>query len=364
MDWVSVLLWSATLLVTVGTLLPGLKISHWLVRGFDFPRLQFASLACFLLIIELALGPASSPSAWARCALLLGSLSVQLWWILPYTPIFPVQVPQSKAGDDVQEISLITANVLMTNRNYGALLSILKDAKADVVVTLETDTRWEQALSELEAEAWGYVHTVKVPKDNLYGMHVYSRLPLEDVHIEYLVEEDVPSVHACVRLEGARRIRVHFLHPAPPSPTENTLSAERDAELVAMAKTLADSCDPIIVTGDLNDVAWSRTTRLFRKISKLLDPRLGRGMFNTFHAKWPFIRWPLDHLFHSEHFSLVEMRRLPAFGSDHFALYSCLALRPEQSEQHSAPELDNEDREFAKETLESQPVSPSDVPKL
>ncbi len=79
--------------------------------------------------------------------------------------------------------------------------------------------------------------------------------------------------------------------------------------------------------GDLNDVAWSRTTSLFQKTSKLLDPRRGRGMYNTFHASLPFLRWPLDHFFVSSQFRLVDLRVERSVRADHFPISLSVVLR-------------------------------------
>ena len=59
----------------------------------------------------------------------------------------------------------------------------------------------------------------------------------------------------------------------------------------------------------------------------MLDPRAGR-MYNTFHARYWFLRWPLDHVFVSDAFLLRGLKRLPAFGSDHFPIFIAVERAP------------------------------------
>lgn len=333
------------------------KFTVWWVRLFDFPRLQFALALALTLCVQLALLDLSQWTTWLLMVSTGACLLFQLWWILPYTPLVRVKVKPASRQDPQYRLALMAANVLTPNRNSPALLKLVHQHQPDILVALETDAWWQSQLDELETD---YPFTLKCPQDNLYGMHVYSKLPLHDGQIDFLVEDDKPSMHACVELPCGRRVRAHFLHPAPPSPTENEESLERDAELLVVGKSVADETRPVIVSGDLNDVAWSPTTRRFKKISGLLDPRIGRGLFNTFHAKHWFLRWPLDHVFHSGHFTVGDLKRLPGYGSDHFALFVELYL--EDANQDNGLEADGDDYREAKEKTEEAGVRQGDVP--
>ena len=358
---VSLIICTATAaLLLVATLLPLSRNPHWLVRGMDFPRLQLAVLAALLLVAEAVLLDLGQPLALVVVGVTASCLIWQMWWILPYTPVWPVEVKAATDDSPERALSILTANVLTPNRNADALLALVREHAPDVLVTLESDQWWQDRLDVLAEQM---PHSIKCPLDNLYGMHVYSRLPLSEATVEYLVEDDVPSMHALLTLRNGVDVRVHFLHPAPPSPTENPESAERDAELVVVARSVAGSDQPVVVTGDLNDVAWSATTRLFRKLSGLLDPRVGRGMYNTFHADYRLARWPLDHLFHSNHFTVRSIERMPHIGSDHFALLTRLVYAPVRGADQEGLEAEDDDRAWARTVADAQDVEADDVPR-
>ena len=74
-------------------------------------------------------------------------------------------------------------------------------------------------------------------------------------------------------------------------------------------------------------------------------------------------RWPLDHLFHSDHFTLSRICRLRGFGSDHFALYTALTFEDEGDPQHHGLNADADDKAWAKAKTDDQGISKNDVPR-
>ena len=336
---------AATAILVLATWLPRLRVHNRWVRILDFPRPQFAILCLGHLVLAMR---RAGFVGWYRleAGLLAGSFLHQAWKLYPFTRFHRVESPRpSPDADPGETVGLLVANVLMGNRNAEGLLRQITREDPDLILLLETDAWWAERLEGLERK---YTRQVKLPQPDTYGMILYSRLPLRGVRVEYRLHREIPSIHAEVELPGGRSFRLFCVHPRPPTEEDTD---DRDGELYLVGREARESELPCIIAGDLNDVAWSRSTRLFQKVSGTLDPRVGRGFFNSFHAKYPFLRYSLDHVFHSPRFALVEMKRLDAFGSDHFPLY--LRLRLDETRLGAAPPEppDAEEAEHVSRTL-------------
>ncbi|UXI51115.1 endonuclease/exonuclease/phosphatase family protein [Acinetobacter variabilis] len=324
---------------------------EWWIRGADFPRLQILVLGFIAFVLFLLVDHPWTAFNQLLFVGLIAALAYQLKMVLPYTFVWKKQVKQVKQDqlDPDRQISLIVSNVLTTNTKYHLLIEQIQTHQPDLVLTLETDQAWQDALAVIEPD---YPYRVPVPLDNLYGMHLYSKLELSETEVKFILSDEIPSIHTKVMLRSGQPVQLYCLHPKPPSPTEAKDSTLRDAELLIVGDQIKDLDESCIVMGDLNDVAWSRTTRLFQRISGLLDPRVGRRYVNTFHADYPLLRWSLDHVFHSTDFALVHMERLKHVGSDHFPVYLILQTgRVFEHHQEALEETDQDDQE-AKEAIQ------------
>jgi endonuclease/exonuclease/phosphatase (EEP) superfamily protein YafD len=336
-------------LFIAATALPFSRTDSAWIRIFDFPRTHIAiGGLCVTVIYALYVWDIRDVAGTILLAVLVLCVLFQGYKISPYTFLTRPQVLASKRVGSASSFSLLISNVLMENRSVGKYLEIVREADPDILLAVETDEWWTEQLVVLGET---YRYRVKQPLGNCYGMLLCSRLKLIDPQIKFLVDDDVPSIHTGVELKSRERIVLHCLHPKPPQPAHGQDSTERDAELLVVGRAVKESDEPAVVAGDLNDVAWSRTTKLFQKISGLLDPRIGRGMYNTFSAKNPLFRWPLDHVFHSNHFKLITLKRLRSFGSDHFPVYIRLSYEPEAQTQQQQPSAGGEERADAAEKI-------------
>ncbi|CAG5068660.1 hypothetical protein DYBT9623_01392 [Dyadobacter sp. CECT 9623] len=335
-------------LIVLFSVIPLIRNDFWAFRVFEYPRLQKLFLNVLVLILYCFLFRISSNFEIGFVIVLSLSTAYLCYQIFPFTFLAKRAMLRATKSDPENTVSIISSNVFQDNKNTAGCLALIKKYDPEIVLLLETDQYWHKGVEELKET---YPHQALVPLENTYGMLLYSKLKLKDTEVRYLVDEEIPSIKTCVELASGKTFQLHCVHPTPPVPGENIYSTERDKELLLVAKEVKECQIPTIVVGDLNDVAWSYTTQLFTRISGLLDPRLGRGFFNTFHAKYPFLRFPLDHVFCSTDFKLNHLKRLENFNSDHFPILISLQYEAIAEKQQEEPEADKEDLELAEEKI-------------
>ena len=348
MDIYKVLLLIYSFLVLCTVLLPFIKKDHWIFRIFDYPRVQKFVLIGIAVIFWI--GFYRETRLWYELgiiAILVTSFVYLGYLIVPFTPIGRKMIQKSENKSNKPTLNVLVSNIYQFNSQYNRLLKLVEERNPDIVFLLETDEKWRDNVQSLLEK---YPHSIEVPLENTYGLLFYSRFPLLNSNVNYLIDPEIPSIIADFAFDG-ETVRIYGVHPAPPVPQEAEYSTDRDAELLIVGKQAKKYDGPCMVIGDLNDVAWSYTTKLFLKSSGLLDPRRGRGMYSTFNSKYLLLRWPLDHFFVSTDFHLVSMKVERNIGSDHFPISICLVLS--EADDARTFRADASDKELIEEKIEA-----------
>jgi endonuclease/exonuclease/phosphatase (EEP) superfamily protein YafD len=311
------------ILVTLLSLIYDLRF--WYVKILDFPRLQYLILGIFLLPLFII-----STKKWKypSILLLLGLITVV---VIQGSVIYPYLLG-NKSVPDYQErgsadnrFDVLLANVLIENRQSQDFLNIIKNKDPDILLIMEVNEWW---INELQSLKEMYPYHIEHPLDNAYGMALYSKIPMDNQEVKFLKHDDVPSVIVRMLLPSGKSFNFYGVHPVPPFPSDKYPDnvGEKEVALLKIGRMVAESTIPCLVAGDLNDVSWSHTARMFGQDGNLKNVRIGRGLYNTFDATSFIMSWPLDHYFVTEEFELMQLERLSKFGSDHYPLYAEFVL--------------------------------------
>lgn len=302
-------------------LIPRLGGQLWWVQSLNFAQVQFAILLIVVTVAAFFLLDMKARVAQVLVAALVACGAYQASFLLPYTPFAAKEARSASSCPADNRLRILTLNVLRGNDNSAPVLNLVRSIKPDLFLAQETDPAWKRALQPLKND---YPYVVDAARDGYWGMMLFSRLPLANTEVRYLVEDYVPSIRTGVRLPSGAAATFYGLHPKPP--LGNSIVARGDAEILLAGREIRQGAAPAVLAGDLNDVPWSHTLQRFQRESGMRDPRVGRGLYPSYKTNAPLMRWPIDHVFVSPSVRISGYEKLADVGSDHFPVLATLCL--------------------------------------
>lgn len=324
-----ILFYIIALLLILTTILPFINQRHWIFRITDFGKVQFTTLQIFTFFGFM---PFLSKNATVLIleSALFSCFVYNFFILIKYSRLYGNRISEKYKKNEL--VSILSANVYQFNKEHYRFIQLIKKVNPDLIFTVESNKDWEKSLEVIEKD---YPETYKIPLENTYGMHFYSKLKIENVQVHYFVANDIPSLEVELKDQSGKLFSIFGLHPPPPSPTEEPNSKERDGELLSVAKKISESSKKYLVIGDFNTVSWAKSSKLFKKSSKLIDARIGRGLLSSFHADYRLFSFPIDLVYHSSSIKVETLKVLGNIGSDHLPIYCSFKVQEGEEQARS-----------------------------
>lgn len=305
-----------TLLEYCGSRLRILTVGAWLATLWSFlaggwllGELATHFRPHYSVILALGAGVLAAQRRWRGFSLALAALVANLAFVLPL--YWPRGDGASLPGG--REMRFLLANVLTSNSDYQRVLDVVRAEDPDIVVLLETNEAWLQAMEPL---ARTHPHFAGEARWDNFGIAVFSRLPMENLRVVEYGAAEVPSVRGVLQVSG-NPVTFIATHPVPPTGEE--MFRWRNGQLRALAEATA-GVEHCILIGDLNVTPWSPNFRELERVSGLHNARRGFGILPTWPVGLGPLRIPLDHCLVSESIRVIQLRMGEETGGDHLPL--------------------------------------------
>jgi endonuclease/exonuclease/phosphatase (EEP) superfamily protein YafD len=227
-------------------------------------------------------------------------------------PLYLGKEPQPKEVSRPYRALLMNVNTESGNPHKVA--QAVQRLGADVVVLEEVNEQW---LSALAVPLRGYPYSKAMPREDNFGIALFSKYPLIQGEIRQVGEADIPSAVAELELPDGR-LTVIATHPLPPASREN--SRLRNDQLERLPGIVKQAISPVLLLGDLNATPWCSHFKRLLNRAGLRDSAQGRGVLGTWPTYLPILLIPIDHCLHSAGLHVTRRATGPKVDSDHYPL--------------------------------------------
>ena len=223
------------------------------------------------------------------------------------------------------DITIAHLNVRSSNDQAEEVLKWVADNSPDLIFFQEVNAKWGQFLKPLETD---YSYQYLVPREDNFGIAVYSKLDLASVETIDTGPHDLPSVKVNIKVAD-QMTTIYSTHPLPP--ISDSYFRSRNHHLNQVATWLSNTDGPVVLLGDLNTSAWSSGYKTLEDRSGMENCQQGRGISNSWPAKLSWVGITIDHCLHSDQWKVQSFTIGSGVGSDHLPLLVGLALLDKDS---------------------------------
>lgn len=306
---------AALVYIAVFTIAAYLAGSHRLFELTAHFRLQYLVGSIIVAAMSVARREWRAVTIALVCATLNGASVLPLY--------FPPETA-AIAAPQQNSLRLLLSNVLTSNAQHAALIDLARVEQPDLLVVQEVSDGWIKDLNVLRDQL---PHSIAEPRDDNFGIAVYSRIPFVEAKVVAPLDATLPGILAKVNLNG-QTVSILTIHTVPPVGGYE-LFLLRNAQLREAAALMRQLPEPKILIGDLNATVWSPYFLRLVEESGLRDARKGFGVIPTWPADFltPLMRIPIDQCLVSRDIRVVDIRTGPRVGSDHLPLVVDLEIQ-------------------------------------
>jgi endonuclease/exonuclease/phosphatase (EEP) superfamily protein YafD len=235
--------------------------------------------------------------------------------------ILPIYIGKPSAGTIKSPVlRAMLINVNTRNGSAELVAELIMENNPDFIVLEEINNRW---VNNLQSALSSYPYSKVHPRDDNFGIGLFSKLPFTQANILDFSAAYVPSIFAGVQT-GSNILYILATHPVPPK--DAGYSKWRNEQLERIAVFCRDMPRPLILLGDLNVTPWNTHFRQLIRTSGLLNSSQGRGIYPTWPANSPLLLIPLDHFLHSPDITIIRKSTGRNVGSDHYPVFVDFAI--------------------------------------
>jgi endonuclease/exonuclease/phosphatase (EEP) superfamily protein YafD len=306
---------AAGVIASIATVLGFLGRFSWFLDLLSHFRVQYLFGLLVLGVLLLA----------GRCrttaAVFLILASVNLAVVLP---LYFGKANKPEGASPAMRAMLLNVNTRLGDANR--VRSVVTEANPDILILEEISASW---MSDLTWLTNSYPHSLAQPREDNFGIGLFSKLPLAEAEVVYIGGAEVPSIGATASTRETR-LRVIATHPLPPAGRD--YSRWRNEHLEQLPDYVR-SPHAILLLGDLNVTPWNYHFRRLLARTGLCDSAKGFGVQPTWPNVNPLLWIPIDHCLHSADITVIDRRVGENVSSDHYPVIVDFVIGTEQTQK-------------------------------